>query len=337
MNKKNIAVIGAGHLGKIHAKLLATVDGVQPHVVETDPTAREFIESNIGIPTFETTDSIEADLDGAIVVTPTETHFDVCSRLIEQGCNLLVEKPICADAASSRVLCEIAEQNNRVLQVGHVERFNPAFVAARPQLKDVRYWECTRYTPYTFRATDVSVVMDLMIHDIDLVLSAIDSDVLSVRATGAAVVGPHPDVATAWLEFSNGARACLKASRCSPVANRSMQVQTADGMLDVDFAGQSVRRMDTSTNLQEAFAKLSQEEKGVAREEMFQKWLPVSDLELSPQNAILEEQKEFVRCLDGNQSPTVSGRDGLAAVEVAERILAEIRLSSGTLRNLAAA
>lgn len=322
MNKTNIAVIGAGHLGKIHAKLLKTIEGVNPFVVETSEAARQTIESQFGIPTFETVNGIGEKLDGAIVVTPTESHHDVATRLIERGCHLFVEKPLCADAASSKELCELAERHGRVLQVGHVERFNPAFVAGRKHVREPRFIECTRFTPYTFRATDASVVLDLMIHDIDLVLSVVRSKVRSVQATGQVLIGPHHDVATAWLDFENGTKACLKASRCSSHADRSMNLDQSDGRVMVDFAKGAVSTMFAVPEISQRLDSLSQEQKQIAKDEMFEKWLPVKPVHFEPQNAILEEQKEFLRCIQGEEFPTVSGRDGLAAVEVAEQILA---------------
>ena len=337
MDQKNVAVIGAGHLGKIHAKLLKTIEGVNPFVVEPLIDARRHVETELGIPCFETVAGIGQPLDGAIVVTPTQTHFDIAKSLIQSGCHLFVEKPICADAKSSLELCELAERNERVLQVGHVERFNPAYVAARPLLNNVRLMECTRHTPYTFRATDVSVVQDLMIHDIDLVLSTIGSKVVDVRATGSRTIGPHWDSAVAWIEFENGAQACLRASRISNSPNRSMQCMLSKGQVNVDFATQKVECMQPVENLQVRLSELSLEQQATAREEMFEKWLPVTQVEVTPQNAILEEQKEFIACLNDEAYPTVSGRDGLAAVEVAEWVMQSLEtVSSDRFKQVAA-
>ncbi|MEC9094683.1 MAG: Gfo/Idh/MocA family oxidoreductase [Planctomycetota bacterium] len=324
MKETNSAVIGAGHLGKIHAKLLGTIEGVKPLVVETDEMARAFVESELGIPTLESIDDLPAGLEGVIVVTPTATHYDIASEMVSRGCHLLVEKPVCADATSSAQLCEMAERQKRVLQVGHVERFNPAFVAAKPFMSNVKLVECTRFTPYTFRATDVSVIHDLMIHDIDLLLSIMQSDVISVSATGNSIIGPQLDSATAWIEFADGTKACLKSSRCSHVADRSMRVETSRGYVNVDFANQTVETMTAIEGVREPLNQLSRKEKEIAKKEMFEKWLPVENVLVSPQNAILEEQKEFVHCINRSQQPTVTGRDGLAAVELAEKIVAAI-------------
>ena len=251
---------------------------------------------------------------------PTQTHYEIASELLENGIHVFVEKPICSDRATSLALCELAERNGLVLQVGHVERFNPAFVAARHELKGVKHIECTRHTPYTFRATDVSVVLDLMIHDIDLVLSTIQSDVTKVNATATTTIGPHHDSAVAWLEFANGSTACLKASRVSHIADRSMNCIRENGTVIVNFAEQSVQAVCPIDDVAAKVTELSHDEKMTAKEEMFEKWLPVNDLVVTPSNAILEEQKEFVQCINDEHFPTVSGRDGLAAVQVAEAI-----------------
>lgn len=337
MEIRTVAVIGAGHLGKIHAKLLKTVAGVQPFVVEPDPAARQFVADELGLPVFESVEAIRQRLDGAIVVTPTATHFDVARHLIESGCHLLVEKPICADADSSRRLCELAEEHERLLQVGHVERFNPAFVAARPFLREVVHVECNRHTPYTFRATDVSVVQDLMIHDIDLLLSVIPSEVVHVSATGTRLIGPHWDTAVAWLEFANGTKARLSASRVSPAPERKLHAQLPHGWVDIDFAGQAVTVGQVVDNARARLDQLNGQQQQTAREEMFEKWLPMKSVEVTPQNAILEEQKEFVAALNGQGTPTVSGRDGLAAVEVAEQVLAALETGATADRRIQAA
>lgn len=339
MTNKKIAVVGAGHLGRIHAKLVSSIENVDAIVVEPSELSRQNIESEFGLRTFGDLSDVDCKLDGAIVVTPTDTHFDVAARLLNQGCHLLVEKPICATKEESEKLCKLAADNNLVLQVGHVERFNPAFVAAKESLSQPRYIETVRNTPFTFRATDVSVVKDLMIHDIDLVLSIVDSPVASVSATGTAVIGPNYDMAKAWVEFENGCVACLTASRCSYAGDRSMQAITANGHVSVDFANQAVKTVTPTLNVSARLNAIStHEEKMNAKDQMFEKWLPVSEESVTPQNAILAEQTEFLKCIDSGLSPTVSGWDGLSAVELADQIESAIAArTAGTMQTRKAA
>ena len=331
MTNKKIAVVGAGHLGRIHAKLVSSIENVDAVVVEPAEASRRNIESEFGLTTFADLSELDFELDGAIVVTPTDTHFDVATQLLESNCHLLVEKPICGTSEESKQLCELAEGKKRVLQVGHVERFNPAFVAAKNSLNHPKYIETVRNTPFTFRATDVSVIKDLMIHDIDLVLSIVNSPVASVSATGTAVVGPNYDMAKAWVEFENGCVACLTASRCSYVGDRSMQAVTQNGHVSVDFAKQLVK---TVTPVPSASARLNAistyEEKMRAKDQMFEKWLPVTEEKVTPQNAILAEQTEFLNCIETGSRPTVSGWDGFAAVQLADQIETAIAARSAS-------
>ena len=331
---KNIAVVGAGYLGKIHVKLLSSLEGVQAFVVEPNQESRTKISEEFQVSTYADLESVTEELDGAILVTPTETHFEVARKLLDRGCHLLVEKPICATSQEARKLCSFADVKGRVLQVGHVERFNPAFVAAQDLIQQPTYIESTRNTPYSFRATDVSVVLDLMIHDLDLVLSLAQSNVKEVRATGTTVIGPHADVATAWVDFENGCSAKLTASRCSYDGTRGMEVWTEQGQVKIDFATQTVKSMQPVSDIQSiASYATTPGEVQTAKEAMFDRWLPVADVQVEPHNAILEEQKEFIRCIEGNSSPTVSGYDGLSAVKLAEQIADQIEASQKTRAN----
>ena len=332
MKTKKIAVVGAGHLGRIHAKLAASIESIEPVVVEPSSDARAFIEKEHGIPTVESLDQIDGVLDGGIVVTPTQTHFSVAADLLDRGCHLLLEKPICADGASATDLCERASQLGRTLQVGHVERFNPAFVAARPLIHQPKYIETTRLTPYSFRATDVSVILDLMIHDIDLVLSMVKSKVLSIQAVGTSVVGPHLAMAKAWLEFNNGTVACLTASRCSYTSQRAMQVMTAEKHLHIDLAGQTVNAVTPVEGLADQLRGItSPEEVQAAKDGMFEKWLPIEAVTVTPQNAILAEQLEFVRCIETGDEPTVTGWDGRDALLIAEQLEAVVKTTQSKM------
>lgn len=324
MNELQIAIFGAGHLGKIHARLLKSLPGVHATIVETDELARRWIERELQLPTCEQLQDIGGAIDGAIIVTPTSTHYDIAADLIDRGMHVFVEKPLCATAAKARSLCELAERNGVTVQVGHVERFNPAFIAATDQLPPVHYVECNRLTSYPIRATDVSVVLDLMIHDIDLVLSLMRSPVRRVDAQGTRTIGPYADSAVAWLEFENGTRACLKASRVCNRPERSMNLWHPSGQTFIDLGGRQAERMVAAADAATTLRSLTPDGFAAARDEMFQRYLPVTDIAIGESNAILKEQEEFVACIRGDQFPSVSGRDGLAAVEVAEWIENEI-------------
>ena len=214
------------------------------------------------------------------------------------------------------------------LQVGHVERFNPAFCATKEHMASPLYIETVRSSGYTFRSTDVGAVHDLMIHDIDLVLSLVDSEVTDVRAAGGAVFGGHEDLAQARIEFGNGCVANLSASRASYEMVRAMKVFTPTNFVNINFAESSVVNVAPCEGLMTGevdFSTFDAEQQTEARENLFTKYLPKNEIEVKPHNAILEEQKNFIECVFESETPIVSGVDGSNAVKVCELILDQIQ------------
>ena len=242
MRRLRIAIIGAGHLGRIHTRLIAPVDEVElVGVVDPIPEARDRIAAEHDVPVFEHQQELPTDLDGAIVATTTEQHHAVGTALLRQGVHLFIEKPITSTVAQADELVNLAKNNGLVLQVGHVERFNPAWRAVAARVRRPRYIEAVRMSGYTFRSTDIGVVLDLMIHDLDLVLSTVRSEVLEIDAIGSTVFGPHEDMAHAHLRFANGCIANLNTSRTSFYSQRTMQIVTDRVYGSVDFGDFSAR------------------------------------------------------------------------------------------------
>lgn len=329
MSSLQLAVVGAGHLGRIHAKLAKTLDGVEV-VGVSDPAAaaREQIKETLDLPVVADYRSLRSGIDAAIVAAPTRLHETICFDLLSNGIHVLVEKPITLSASDASELVQLADSQNCVLQVGHVERFNPAMRAAEEDIGAPFYINAERTSPYTFRSTDVGVVMDLMIHDIDLVLSLAQSQVRDVRATGISVFGRHEDIAQARLEFANGCVANLTASRVSYSPQRTMQVFSDRGFTQLDFGSgklTTVRPTAELANRSLDVHALSANAQADMRDEMFTKWLPKKDVDVEPCNAILEEQRDFVTAIQEGRSPRVTGKDGMTAVAVAERILQRVR------------
>jgi len=229
-------------------------------------------------------------------------------------------------------LVQLAKAHKCVLQVGHVERFNPAWLQVQPQLaaQSVRFIEAAREGTYTGRSIDIGIVMDLMIHDIDLVLSAIHSPVERVHAYGWSVLGEHEDFATACLQFQNGAIAQLRASRISPVAKRQMQVYTEEGLIEIDFGSGVITRttphLDVADGSRQA-DQLPPELRAKVKDFLFTDWLGRLETKAVPSNAIESEQKEFVNAIQGSGQVTVTGELGYQALEVATRILDQIALN----------
>lgn len=320
LSKLRMAVIGAGYLGSIHAQLALSHSDVElVAVVDPDASARKRV-ADWGIRTVDHTDELVGQIDAAIVACPTREHFQVARRLLTDDVHLFVEKPFTTTVQEADELIQLAEQRHLVVQVGHVERFNPALKAAAPYLTDITYVEAVRTSGYACRSTDIGVVLDLMIHDLDIVMHLVDRPLQELHATGTVVVGPHEDTAEARLVFSDGVVATLKASRVSRENCRSMRVVTRTGVVELDFAA---RRCWWQTPCNERLAtfhpeRLTAEERESVRRRFFEEYLPRVELPVTESNALYEEQREFIDSVLTGRSPAVSAiaaRDVLAVAE----------------------
>jgi predicted dehydrogenase len=245
----------------------------------------------------------------------------------------LIEKPLAATVAEAEELVRAARWHNVVLQVGHIERFNPALLPLLSRLVRPRYIEAIRQGPYSFRSTDISVVLDLMIHDLDIALwltgGANGNPVRSVAAIGWTVMGGEEDFAQAHVEFADGCVANLTASRVSHRPRRQMQLWTADAQIEIDFNTRRSTIVEIGGNLNQPIFNLSSPSTTGAQpaDRRFETLLPLRELEAAPQNALLEEQRDFVECIRTGREPRVTGEAGLAAIETAERVLVNIAAS----------
>ncbi len=248
--KLRIAVIGAGRLGGFHAQKLARRDDVTlAAVVDPLPASRQRIAAECQTEARADCAGLLDQLDAAVVAAPTSLHYGIARELLEAGIHLLVEKPLCTTSAQADELVAASQQRNVVLQVGHVERFNPAFQAAAAELRRPKYIEAVRANGFTFRSMDVGVVLDLMIHDIDLVLSLVEGPLWKVEALGVSVLGGHEDVANARLEFECGCVATLSACRVSHEPVRRMQVWSSRAFAGIDFAARTATLVRPSKTL----------------------------------------------------------------------------------------
>jgi predicted dehydrogenase len=333
-----LAVVGGGHLGRIHARLARQTHGVElVGVVDPDPQARQAVSDDGYAAPYAHVEDLPGDLDAAVIAVPTSLHHRVTMPLIARGVHVLVEKPLADSPADAEAIAQAARGAGVILQVGHVERFNPALSGVREHLGAVQFVDALRAGPYTFRSTDIGVVMDLMIHDIDVVLSLIDAPIERVEAIGTSVVGPREDLANARLTFATGAVANLTASRVSYEAVRRMWLVSADGFASVDFAAGRSTLVGVGDRLLEGSldeTSLSPADKQAIREEFFTTWLPMRRTDPEPTNAIAEELSEFADSIRTGRAPRVDGTAGSAAVAVAERIVHEIARHSKTRRPL---
>lgn len=327
MSRLRIAVIGAGHLGRIHAKLLGQVEGAEL-VAIADPVeaARGRAAEQTGVATFADYRDCLEQIDAAIIAAPTDHHAEIGKTLLKAGKHLLVEKPLAADSTDAQRLAMLAAAHRLTLQVGHVERFNPAFTSLDSLAVDVKYVEAVRASSFPGRCLDVGVVMDLMIHDLDLVLAMTEAPVRSVAASGLAVVSGHEDLAEARLEFECGLVANLKASRVSPYPARQMQVFGSHGFAEIDFAAPSVstvRPCDTLTD--RSFDLASETDNPLDYSDtLFNSRLRSETIQLDRRNAILDELHDFVISIQTGTAPAVDGSAGARAVAVADKVLQAI-------------
>ncbi len=323
-----VAVIGAGHLGRIHARIAAGLDEIEL-VAVADPIAecRQSVATEACTRAVTDYRELIGEIDAAIVATPTNTHHAVGVELLSSGIPLLIEKPLAPDSIAAAELVSLARRQGLVLQVGHVERFNPALEWVAAAVRDPKYIEATRTSGYSFRSTDIGVVLDVMIHDLDITLALVNSTVTDVQALGISVLGGHEDIATARLTFASGCVAQLTASRISPEQRRTMNIFTARGSASIDFASIEASVIKPHEDvLRRKFRadQLTGDERTYWKDHLFTELLVRTEHEAEKVNAIQEEQRDFVNSIRTGKTPRVDGAAGYEAVAVAELILAKI-------------
>lgn len=329
MTPLRIAVIGAGHLGRIHARIAAGLRELAL-VAVADPVAacREAAAAETKVRAVADYRELIGEIDAAIVATPTNTHHTIGVELLSSGVPLLIEKPLATHAAAADELVALARKQGLVLQVGHVERFNPALVWAASEVRDPKYIEATRTSSFSFRSTDIGVVLDMMIHDLDIVLALAGSTVTNVAALGISVLGEHEDLATARLTFASGLVANLTASRVSFQQRRTMNIFTSRASASIDFATPQatvVKPREDVLRRRFSIERLTLDDRAHLKQHLFDELLVRSDYEPAKINAIEEEQRDFVAAIRTGKTPRVDGQAGRAAVAVAEQILERIQ------------
>jgi predicted dehydrogenase len=296
-------------------------------IVDPIPSSRDRVAAQCHTEALADYSGLLDRLDGAVIAAPTSLHHRIARDFLDAGVPLLVEKPICTKRADADELVSAARRNSVVLQVGHVERFNPAFHAVASKVRDPRYIDAVRTSGFTFRSTDVGVVLDVMIHDIDLALSIAGSPVRRVDAIGASVVGGHEDVANARIEFESGCVANLSASRVSYESVRRMHVWSPDGFSAIDFATRTattVRPSETLLRRQFDVDALTPEQVDYQRAHFAEEHLPKEQTTFDAVDALALEIDDFVESIRTPRQPRVSGEAGRDALAVAEQILAGI-------------
>lgn len=319
-----IGVLGTGHLGKIHLKCIQLAQETYELAGFFDPddkTAQQIVET-FGIHRFDHLDDLLEAVDVVDIVTPTTTHFDLASQAIRAGKHIFIEKPLTRTIEEAEALVAISHQKGVKVQVGHVERFNPALLALEDMQLDPMFIEAHRLAVFNPRGTDVSVILDLMIHDLDIVLSMVKSPVKFISASGVAVVSESPDIANARIEFENGCVANLTASRISLKQMRKVRLFQRDAYISLDFLekqAQIVRLFESNAPNLPADANLMELETNQGKK-MIHAYMP----EIEPVNAIKMELETFAQSIEQNKTPRVPIEDGYNALKVAQDILEEI-------------
>lgn len=321
-----IGVVGVGRLGEIHVRLASNLDGAQlVGLYDPDAERAAAIAAKYGVQTFPSLDELLSAVDGVCIVTPTTNHFETGMAALRAGVHCFIEKPIASTVAEGEQLQRFAEENNLVLQVGHVERFNPAFLAMKGRSPEPMFVEAHRLAQFSPRATDVAVVLDLMIHDVDLVLALNHGQLPSeIRASGVAVASDEIDIANARLEFPNGCVANLTASRISRNTMRKMRLFARDSYISLDFAAPALE-IFSITDVDPSATGVAAGLLGAIELGTRNRNIGYERPEVPPVNAIQEELRGFVGSIQTGTAPLVSAADGIAALRVAEDIIERIK------------
>ena len=320
-NKLKVGVLGAGHLGKIHLKLLNQSERYEligfydPNKEQAQKVVVEF-----GYTYFDSIEKLIEAVEVVDIVTPTLSHYECALKAIAAKRHIFIEKPITSTVAEAEEIYRLLEANQLKGQVGHVERFNPAFQAAKSSIANPMFIEVHRLAEFNPRGTDVSVVLDLMIHDIDVLLSVVDSPVKHIEASGVAVISKSPDITNARIEFENGCVANLTASRISMKNMRKSRFFQKDAYISVDFLEKKVQVI----HMKDAPEEVSEYDMILQNAEGERKQIYFEYPEVQPTNAILEELETFADAIEHNTTPVVTFLQGTKALRLAKDIVTKI-------------
>jgi predicted dehydrogenase len=305
MREIRAAVVGAGRLGSLHAAKYAALPGVKlTHVVDIDANRAAQLAAEYGAVAATDFRALDRHVDVVTIASPGVTHFEIASHLLRAGRDVLLEKPMAAAVEDARALTALAESTDRILQIGHLERFNPVVNHLRSILSKPRFVECHRLAPFTERGTDVDVVLDLMVHDLDVLMSLTGADATSVEALGVAVLTDQIDVANARIRFSNGMIANLNVSRVAPRRERKIRFFQPDAYISVDYEARRIQIYRKSpAPAGTAFPIISAEQ-----------------VDLGEADPLADEVASFITAVRDRSIPAVTARDGLRVIELIERI-----------------
>lgn len=306
-NKIRVGVVGVGYLGRFHALIYSRMDNVElVGVSDSDLQQAEQVAAEAGARVLSIEDML-GQVDAVSIVVPTTLHLEIARPFLQKGIHMLMEKPISSTVEEGREIVDLAKESGAILQIGHLERYNAGIMALAGHIEQPRFIDAQRMGGFKARATDVDVISDLMIHDIDIIMSLIDSEITSISASGTAVLTDHLDIANARLEFANGAAANVTASRISKEDSRRIRVFEPRHYLSLDFIGQRLERASAVASDESEWGEI------------------VSDVvDIEPVMPLDEELASFIDSVMNNKQPLVDGETGLKALDVALQIKQKI-------------
>ena len=310
MKKLRVGVVGAGYLGRFHTEKYARMDDVElVGVVDIDKSQAEEVAGRFNTNAYPHHEYLFGKVDAVSIVVPTPAHFSVAKDFLESNIDVLIEKPMSETTEQANELIDFAKSRNLIIQVGHLERFNPAVVALRDIIKQPMFIESHRLSIYKDRCTDVSVVLDLMIHDIDIILNFVRSEIVNIHAAGIPVISGHVDIANARLEFKSGCVANVTASRISTKNERKIRLFQKDTYISVDFANQEITVIQRNDKVEGGLIP----------------GMEINQLSFAKGDALEDELKSFVKTVRRRENPEVTGQMGRDALKIALSIMEQIR------------
>ncbi len=328
MDKLRIGIIGVGHLGKLHHKNLLEINLAEcVGIFDIDKEKAKIVAEEFKVRSFDSLEELFKSSDAVIIATTTSNHFEVGKLALENNLHIFIEKPITSTVEEAEELIKLGKEKNKFIQVGHIERFNPAILSLEKYQLNPMFIQSDRLSQFNPRGTDVAVVLDLMIHDIDIILHLVKSEVEKIDANGVAVVSDSIDIANARIQFKNGCVANVTASRISQKKMRKMRMFQKDAYITIDFL-QGLSEIYRLVKPDEETIGISYGEIGVGEK---RKKVIYEQPEIPEVNAMKYEQELFIKSILTNSPPLVSGDDGKKALEVADFIIKTIELSNKNL------
>lgn len=329
MTKIRTAVVGAGKMGRIHSKVYSQLDTCQfVGVSDLDAERAGDIAEQYGCKAFASADELIGKVDAVTISAPTIYHCDLAKKFIENGIAVMIEKPLAATVEQGRQIVELADKHNVVAAVGHSERCNPVVQAMQRLKIEPKFIECNRVSPYPFRSMDIGVVLDVMIHDIDIILSLAASKIVDVQAAGVNVIGEHEDICNVRLTFENGCIANITASRLALRTERKVRIFSRQAYLSLDYFKKDGIIIKSDPNI-DALEWIREHQKMDNFDFSGVNWpdlLHVEHLDIDDKEPLRVEQESFINAvLDSSKSPEVTAKEGLAAIECADMILKSIK------------